>query len=115
LFGFPKFSEQGRGSYRISRWIYPHRLTGIKWCTDPFALPLLLKQVKNKVMNIYFEALDSGFIVYKDGKKTAIRYPNELIEMLVDEFKFCINNVGKVRNMRISVSVDENVPTLKED
>jgi len=31
-------------------------------------------------MNIYFEALDSGFIVYKDGKKTAIRYPNELIE-----------------------------------
>ena len=66
-------------------------------------------------MNIYFEKLDSGYILHKDGKKIAVDNSVSLIDMLVENFAVAINSLPKVRNMKITVSVDENLPTLKED
>lgn len=63
---------------------------------------------------IFIEYLDNGYIVIKNGKKTAVSSYGDLKKLLKDEFENMINEVGSIAdNHRIEIDVEKNVPVIK--
>lgn len=66
----------------------------------------------SKKKTLYFESLDEGFVLTSGGKTKAIQNSKNLKDELLEKFGYLISRVGHadVRNMSITIEVDENLP-----
>lgn len=70
-----------------------------------------------KVKSYFIQILDNGFIVQEGSKKRAVEKTQTVEEILTDSIKEMISALRKVgtQNVVVSISVEENVPTIKPE
>lgn len=71
----------------------------------------------NKKHNFFIESLDDGYVLTDNGKTKAFNNSSSLLDYLGQRFLKSIERIYHlgIRNMTISINVDESVQTLKND